>query len=155
MELARNLRKDPVSRLEPSAPQMVAQTATIEEAVRAMRQAGTGCVLVCNNGHLAGLFTDRDLISRVLAVGKPLSTNIGEVMTTNLVTVTMKDSIRIAVRRMQAGGYRHLPVIDDDNKPAGVVSAMSVIQYLVDHYPSAVYNQPPDPSAVPSEAEGA
>lgn len=155
MELARNLRKDPVSRLEPVAPPMVAQSATIEEVVDSMRKSGTGCVLVCNDEKLAGLFTDRDLISRVLAVGKPLSQNISEVMTTNLVTVTTKDTIRVAVRRMQAGGYRHLPVIDEENRPVGIVSAMTVIQYLVDHYPSAVYNQPPDPSSVPSEAEGA
>jgi CBS domain-containing protein len=155
MELARNLRKDPVSRLEPALPQTIAHTATIEEAVATMRSGGTGYVLVCHDGKLAGLFTDRDLISRVLATAKSLGATIADVMTPSPVTVQMKDPIRVAVRRMQAGGYRHLPVVDDDQRPVGVVSAMRIVQYLVDHYPAAVYNQPPDPSLVPSEAEGA
>lgn len=155
MELARNLRKDPVSRLEPPAPPTVPHTATIQEAVATMRQVGAGCVLVCDEGKMTGLFTDRDLISRVLAVGKSLSLNVRDVMTPSPVTVGLKESIRVAIRRMQAGGYRHLPVLDDDQRPVGLVSAMRIVQYLVEHYPSAVYNQPPNPNAVPSEAEGA
>jgi predicted transcriptional regulator len=56
---------------------------------------------------------------------------------------------------MQEGGYRHLPVIDDANHPIGILSAKRIVHYLVEHFPSAVYNQPPDPHQVPSTPGGA
>jgi CBS domain-containing protein len=154
MELARNLRKDPVSRLDPSPPWSVERSATVADAVNLMRRENIGCVLVCDAGRLAGLFTERDLMCRVLAVGKPLSMSIAEVMTPEPVTVLPRDPIRIALRKMKAGGHRHLPVIDDDSRPVGLLSVKRVVRYLVEHYPAAVYNQPP-PGQLPDSPEGA
>jgi CBS domain-containing protein len=154
MELARNLRKDPVSRLDPSPPWSVERSATVADAVALMRRENVGCVLVCEGGRLAGLFTERDLMCRVLAVGKPLSLPVAEVMTPDPVTVLPRDPIRVAVRKMKAGGHRHLPVVDDDSRPVGLLSVKRVVRYLVEHYPAAVYNQPPS-GQVPDSAEGA
>ena len=66
-----------------------------------------------------------------------------------------RDSVRAAVRRMKSGGHRHLPIVDDDHRPVGVVSAKRIVRYRVEHDPAAVYCQPPDPTAHPAEAEGA
>jgi CBS domain-containing protein len=154
MELARNLRKDPVSRLEPSDPHIVERTATVADAVGLMRHENVGCVLVCDSGRLIGLFTERDLMCRVLAVGKPLILPIAEVMTPDPVTVLPADTIRVAVRKMKAGGHRHLPVVDENSRPVGILSVKRVVRYLVEHYPAAVYNQPP-PGQHPDSPEGA
>src|SRR5262245_50926175 len=154
MELARNLRKDPVSRLDPSPPRAVERSAAVADAVDLMRQDNVGCVLVCAADRLVGLFTERDLMTRVLAVGKALAHPIADVMTPDPVTVSPKDPIRLAVRKMKAGGHRHLPVVDEGGRPVGIVSAKGVIHYLVEHYPAAVYNQPP-PGQVPDAPEGA
>jgi CBS domain-containing protein len=154
MELARNLRKDPVSRLEPSPPRQVERTATVADAVGLMRKDNVGCVLVCDGGQLVGLFTERDLMCRVLAVGKPLTMPVADVMTPDPITVQPRDPIRIAVRRMEAGGHRHLPVVDEDRRPVGILSVKRVVHYLVEHYPAAVYNQPPT-GQVPDAPEGA
>jgi CBS domain-containing protein len=154
MELARNLRKDPVSRLEPSDPYAVERTATVADAIDLMRQENVGCVLVCDAGRLIGLFTERDLMCRVLAVGKPLTLPVAEVMTPDPVTVLPADTIRVAVRKMKAGGHRHLPVVDENSRPVGILSVKRVVRYLVEHYPAAVYNQPP-PGQHPDSPEGA
>jgi len=154
MELARNLRKDPVSRLEPSAPHIVERSTTVAEAVVLMRRENFGCVLVCDEGRLVGLFTERDLMCRVLGVDKPLTAPIGDVMTPDPVTVVMADTIRVAVRKMKAGGHRHLPVVDENSRPVGILSVKRVVRYLVEHYPAAVYNQPP-PGQHPDSPEGA
>ena len=154
MELARNLRKDPVTRLEPSPPRAVDRTATVGEAVELMRRENMGCVLVCDGEKLIGIFTERDLMCRVLAVGKPLNLTIAEVMTPEPVTVLPTDPIRVAVRKMKAGGHRHLPVVDENSRPVGVLSVKRVVHYLVEHYPAAVYNQPP-PGQHPDSPEGA
>ena len=73
----------------------------------------------------------------------------------NPVAVRAKDPIRLAVRRMEQGGYRHLPVLDETDRPVGVLSVRAIVRYLVEHFPGAVHNLPPDPRAWPTEPDGA
>jgi len=155
MELARNLRVDSVSRLEPTAPHRVEATQLVQDAVYLMRSESVGCLLVCQQGTLVGVFTERDLLCRVLGLGKSLSIPIGDVMTAEPITVSAKDSIRVAIRKMQHGGYRHLPVVDENNRPTGVLSVKRIVHYLAEHYPAAIYNLPPEPGSIPNEREGA
>lgn len=155
MELARNLKTDSVSRLEPSEARIVGPTQTVADAVAVMREHGVGCVLICDADRLLGIFTERDLLRRVLASGQPLATPLSECMTPNPVTVQPKESVSAAIRRMQEGGYRHLPVIEAGGKPVGVLSVKRIVHYLVEHFPATVYNLPPDPNSVPQSAEGA
>jgi CBS domain-containing protein len=155
MELARNLKVDSVSRLQPTPARCVTPEQTVEEAVALMRHHRVGCVLVCQGDQLVGLFTERDLMRRVLAPGNPLSLPISAVMTHNPVIVKPKDSVAAAIRRMEEGGYRHLPVINEDGRPIGVLSVKRIVHYLAEHFPTTIYNLPPDPSAYPVEPEGA
>jgi CBS domain-containing protein len=155
MELSRNLRVECVDRLTLAPPHAVESDRSVRDAVDVMRKDRVGYLLVCRNGMLTGIFTERDLLAKVLAAGLPLAVPIAEVMTANPVTVGPKDPIRVAVKRMEQGGYRHLPVVGEDGKPLGVLSAKQVVHYLVEHFPATVYNQPPDPASVPGTAEGA
>jgi CBS domain-containing protein len=155
MDLAKNLKIDSVSRLHPTPPRQVAPHQTVSEAVALMRQESVGCLLVCEGRKVVGIFTERDLMRRVLAEGKPLSLTVRECMTPDPVTVHPKDPITAAVRRMEEGGYRHLPVVDEKGRPVGVLSVKRIVHYLVEHFPSTVYNLPPDPGVVPQEREGA
>jgi CBS domain-containing protein len=158
MDLAKNLKIDSVSRLNATPPLHVAPEQTVAEAVALMRKERVGCVLVCQRGdgeRLVGIFTERDLMRRVVAEGKPLTLPVAEVMTPNPVTIHPKVAIGAAVRRMEEGGYRHLPVVNEAGKPVGVLSVKHIVHYLVEHFPATVYNLPPDPGVVPHEAEGA
>jgi CBS domain-containing protein len=159
MDLARNLKIESVSRLHPTRPLYVRPEQTVAEAVQIMRREAVGCLLVCTGQEgsrvMVGLFTERDLLRRVLAAGKPLSTPVAECMTRDPVTIHPKESVASAVRRMEEGGYRHLPVLDDAGQPRGVLSVKRIVHYLCEHFPAIVYNLPPDPAAVPTEAEGA
>jgi CBS domain-containing protein len=155
MDLVRNLKIDSVSRLHPTPPHQVGPHQTVAEAVAAMRQERVGCLLVCEGHRVVGIFTERDLMRRVLAAGKPLTVPVGECMTPDPVVVHPKDPISAAVRRMEEGGYRHLPVIDERGRPVGVLSVKRIVHYLVEHFPGTVYNLPPDPGVVPQEREGA
>jgi len=155
MDLAKNLKIDSVSRLHPTAPHQVAPAATLAQATALMRKEKVGCLLVCDNDRLVGVFTERDLMVRALAAGKTLDRPVSECMTPDPVTVHLKDPIAVAVRRMETGGYGHLPVVDGDGKPVGVLSVKRIVHYLVEHFPATVYNLPPDPASVPGEREGA
>ncbi len=155
VELSRNLRVESVSRLDPTPPHAIEDRAPVSAVVELMRRENVGCVLVTRAGKLVGLFTDRDLLTRVLAVGLPLAVPMAECLTPNPVTVHPKDPVQTALKRMEKGGYRHLPVIDDQHRPVGVLSVRRVMHYLVEHFPALVYNHPPDPHRYPDSAEGA
>jgi CBS domain-containing protein len=155
MDLARNLKIDSVSRLHPTPPLQVGPHQTVAEAIAVMRQERVGCLLVCEGRKLVGIFTERDLMRRVLAAGKPLSIPVRDCMTPDPVAVHPKDPISGAIRRMEEGGHRHLPVVDEKGRPVGVLSVKRIVHYLVEHFPATVYNLPPDPGVVPQEREGA
>ena len=155
MDLARNLKIESVSRLHPTPPRQVRPTQTVAEAVAVMRQAEVGCLLVVSGIRLVGIFTERDLMRRVLAARAALARPVADFMTPNPVCVHPKDPIGLAVRRMEEGGYRHLPVVDESGRPVGVLSVKRIVHYLAEHFPGTVFNQPPDPGAVSHEREGA
>jgi CBS domain-containing protein len=155
MDLARNLKVESVSRLHPTPPLQVRPQQTVADAVAIMREKRVGCVLVCEAGKLVGIFTERDLMCRILAAGKPLTLPMVEVMTPSPVVVHPKQAIGNAVRHMEEGGYRHLPVVDENGNAVGILSVKRIIHYLVEHFPGTVYNLPPDPGVVQQEREGA
>jgi CBS domain-containing protein len=155
MELSRNIRVDSVSRLDPTPPLTIDASATVAGAVIAMRENKVGCLLVTDSGRVAGIFTERDLLTRVLSRGRSLEVSLRSCMTPDPVTVSPKDPVRTAIRRMQKGGYRHLPVVDDAGRPIGMLSARRVLHYLVEHFPALVFNHPPEANQYPDQAEGA
>jgi CBS domain-containing protein len=155
MELARNIRVDSVSRLEPGPPHAVDADSAVADAVARMRRENASCLLVTERGRLVGLFTERDLLTRVLAKGRSLDAPMRPAMTPAPVTVGPKDSVRTAIRRMQKGGYRHLPVVDEDGRPVGILSAGRVVHYLAEHFSALIFNQPPSPDQFPDAPEGA
>jgi CBS domain-containing protein len=155
MELARNLKIDSVSRLQPARPLRLDRTCPVSAAVGLMRKHRAGCLLVCEGKTVVGIFTERDMLRRVIAAAKSWETPVGDVMTPEPVCVLAKDPIRLAVRRMEQGGFRHVPVLDETGRPVGVLSATRIVHYLAEHFPSTIYNLPPDPLAVPEEPEGA
>ncbi len=155
MDLAKTLKIDSVSRLHATPPLCIAPEQSVAEAVQRMRQERVGCVLVCVGEKIVGIFTERDLMRRVLAAGKPLTLAVSECMTANPVVVHRKEPIGAAVRRMEEGGYRHLPVVDEANHLVGVLSVKRIVHYLVEHFPTTIYNLPPQSDCVQQEREGA
>lgn len=154
MDLARTLKTERVARLNPSPALALAPAESVGEAVRLMRERKVGCVLVCVARRVIGIFTERDLMRRILGPGEPLSTPLGHCMTPEPETVSPRDSIGCAIKKMQKGGYRHLPVVNDDGRAIGILSVKRIVHYLVEHFPAAVHNLPPGAQA-PRKREGA
>lgn len=70
-------------------------------------------------------------------------------------TVAMTDPVERAIREMWRGGYRHLPVVDEQGRPVGVLPVANVLHYLVEHFPHYIYNLPPVPHHSLQRREGA
>ena len=105
-----------------SAPLTQTAGTTIQAAARAMQKAKKGAVLIVDGKRLCGIFTERDLVNRVIAPGlDPAQTTLSEVMTVDLVVIHPDDSHWSALSVMVHNEVRHLPVVEGDHV-LGVVS---------------------------------
>lgn len=104
-------------------PLTLTAATTVKHACQCMRERRVGAVLVTDRDHrLRGIFTGRDAVCRVLAEGKdPAKTRLSEVMTADPDTLPPGKNAIEALRVMQDGGYRHVPIVED-GKVVGVVS---------------------------------
>jgi|SoimicMinimDraft_9_1059737.scaffolds.fasta_scaffold25528_1 CBS domain-containing protein len=101
---------------------MLPSSATVREAAICMSERQVGAVLVTRDGALEGIFTERDLLHRVVAPGRdPNGTRLVEVMTKNPDTIEADGYAIEALSRMSERGYRHLPVLDQ-GRLVGIVS---------------------------------
>jgi len=130
---------------------------SIRRAIETMNEARVGCVMITEAGRLVGVFTERDVLTRVAGLDVDLdATPVGDLMTAAPECLTLDDGIAYALNKMSIGGFRHVPLVDDQQRPAGLVSMRHIVDYVVDLFPQAVLNLPPSPSlAIPREREGA
>jgi CBS domain-containing protein len=99
---------------------------TVQAAAARMAERCCGSILVCDGDRLRGIFTERDLLARVVAAGcDPARTRLAEVMTPDPETIEGAEPVIEAVRRMDEGCYRHLPVLEG-GRVLGVVSLRDV-----------------------------
>lgn len=102
-------------------PSSVEASATVEEAAQLMDKEDIGNVLIVENGELQGIVTDRDIVVRVVAKGDGPDASVREAATTDVDTLSPDDSIDDAIKKMEQGNVRRLPVVED-GKPVGIVS---------------------------------
>jgi CBS domain-containing protein len=107
----------------------VEATRTVLEAARFMMEHNIGALPVLRNGELAGILSERDIMNRVVAVGRtPGTTAVSEVMTANPRAVPADESIEECLFIMQEFGFRHLPIVDGKDLK-GLVSLRDVLMH--------------------------
>ena len=136
---------DTVATLAPADPVLLRETASVGEACQRMVQARQAAVLVVDaGGKLAGIFTERDLLTRVVGRGlDPKGTALSDVMTPNPEVLSLRDRVAYAVHCMSVAGYRTVPLVDAQHKPVGIVTVSDVIRWLATLFPATVLNLPP------------
>jgi CBS domain-containing protein len=111
-------------------------SATPDESVAAVADRMTrnriGAVLVLDGARLAGIFSERDLLTRVIGAGRDLrATRVGEVATRDVVTIDAEQPVRSVVETFRAGRFRHLPVVRD-GRAVGILSTRDFLAFVVD-----------------------
>ncbi len=136
---------------------VLAPQVTVQEAIAAMWQARTSCVLIVDQGQLVGVFTERDVVHTVAVRQSALDRlPICEVMQPDPDCLGMDDELVYALHHMSLGDYRHIPVLDDQRRPLAVVSMHTIMDYLVEAFPQEVLNRPPSPAhSIAPTPEGA
>ena len=107
-------------------------TASKETTVRAacslMAQKKIGALLVVENNRIAGIFTERDALNKVLAGNlDPDKTSLSQVMVANPQTIRADKPLGYALQFMVDGGFRHVPVVDENGAPVGMVTARDAL----------------------------
>ena len=153
MDNGLNLNDEPIRHAGPLEPLCVEPDASVREVLQLLKEHDRGALLVCREGILAGIFTERDAL-RVLAANGDLDAPIERHMASDPVTVGEEDSVGTAVRRMSANGYRRLPMVDDEGRPVGIVDVVGIVHFLAEQFPEAVYNLPPVGNPTTQNREG-
>ncbi|MDA1138134.1 MAG: CBS domain-containing protein [Planctomycetota bacterium] len=127
-----SLLRNSVSVLKPSAPISLDIESTVADAIHVMRENRIGCVLIIKNDQLAGIFSERDVLTRTLGRGMDHSlTKIADVMTSEPECLHHEDSVGFALNKMSVGSFRHIPIVDTESRPVGLISAQDIFRHLV------------------------
>ena len=113
----------------------VPPNATVGEALRKLVALDVACVLVEDEGKLVGVFSERDLLNKVaLEYDQVKNQPITDLMTSNPTYIYNTDSSAAALSVMAATGYRHVPVVDLDEKLIGIIGPLRVTTFLQTRY---------------------
>lgn len=115
----------------------VDSSASLAETAEALAADEVGALCVTEDGRLAGIVSERDVVVHIAAGADPAHLTAGEVMSNDLVTASPDDSVMEAARRMEDAQVRHLPVLDEGDM-AGIVSMRDLFTALVDAHDPAV-----------------
>jgi CBS domain-containing protein len=132
-EVEKGLLQDRVSVLSPKPPLTVKPDTTVGEVLTLMVQRKIGCVIVADGPKAKplGIFSERDALRKLNVQATEFrSQPVSNFMTPNPQTLVANAKIAYAVQRMDLGGYRHLPVVNDQGELLGIISARDIINYL-------------------------
>jgi CBS domain-containing protein len=148
-----HLETETVEQAYLAKPVCAAASDTVRGVLHALREAATGAAMVCQDGRLVGIFTERDAL-RHLAEAADLDAPVSSFMARNPVTLHPQDSIAQAISLMSTGGFRRLPIVDDGGKLVGLLKVSGVLRYLVEHFPKVIYTLPPTPHHKATDRDG-
>jgi len=129
----RALLADRLRDLAPKTPIVVNRDATVNEVLRLLVAKHIGCVFIVDDGRVTGVFSERDALMRLNVddVGYG-DRRISKFMTPCPQSLDDNARVAYAVRLMDQGGYRHVPIVDGDGKPTGVISVRDILTYLTE-----------------------
>ncbi len=155
MSLEQDLQHEQVVHLDLTQFTAVTAGTSVRDTVEQMRENGHHSAIVTSDGALAGIFTDRDLMRKVVDAPETWDYPISEVMTASPLTVNSDDPAYAALALMDEKHFRNVPVVDSAGQVIGNLNHYAIIKYLADRFPESVYNLPPDPDQITINRDGA
>ena len=121
--------------------------ADVQTAIDILIEERIGAAPVVQDKTLRGIFSERDVLHKILnkQIGDLTHLPVEQFMIADPQTATPTDLLDTAILYMARGGYRHLPIVDEQHRPIGMVSIRDVISYLVEHFSQEVLTLPPQP----------
>ena len=130
-EVERSLLNDDVQALRPPVPVVVKPETPVREVLQLLVEKSIGCVLVADQGRPVGIFSERDALVKLNCRATELGDRpISEFMTSNPESLQKTAKVAFAVQRMDLGGFRHVPIVDNDRTLTGIISVRDILRYL-------------------------
>ena len=155
MNLESDLQHEQVIHLDVGNFTEVTSDMLVKDVVEQMRSEGNNCAVITKHNKLVGIFTDRDLLRKVVDAPESWAKPIDEVMTALPITVDAAAPADAALDLMDRHHFRNVPVIDSEGQVIGNLTHYAIIKFLADRFPESVYNLPPDPDRVSRNRDGA
>ena len=149
-----DLRNEKVRAVAQHEPVSVAPDVTLDKALAEMRRGGGDPLLVIDNGHLSGILTERDVLTRILGQGVDGSRPVREFMTADPHSLDAEATLLDAVTAMETGHYRNLPLVESTGEVIGMVRQQDVLEYVAEAFPQEILNLPPRPHQKMEKEEG-
>lgn len=127
---------------------------SVEEAVRIMQEKSSGYIVIAKNNKPVGVFTENDVLFKILGKKVDWSRPVSEFMTPNPRVLGPRDSVGQAIEMMGENRFYHIPLVSPEGDLTGVLSVRSLIRFLSEFYPTEIYNLPPVVDAVMETPEG-
>lgn len=138
--------EDPISSLSLPDPIIVESGSSLSSAIAQLQDRSLGCLLVEKDGQLAGIMTERDILLKITGKGLDFEKeSVDSFMTPSPEYLKMEDAVAYALNKMVVSGFRHVPVVDDNNNSVGVVSLVDIIQQVANSLGDEILNLPPIP----------
>jgi CBS domain-containing protein len=152
-EASAHARNDKVSLMETDDYVCLEPSDPLIKAVEVMKQDEGGCAIVCEQGRVVGIFTERDLLTKI--IGEPVDMNdpVSKWMSPTVATLSPDATIGDAVAMMTDRGFRNIPLVKN-GQLAGSISVFDVISYLAESYPKETMNLPPNLDQVMDSTDG-
>ena len=114
----------------------------LAQAIEAMKGDEGGCVIISDDGRVAGIFTERDLLTRIVGQSVDLNSPISEWMQPAVETLSTHATVGDAVKLMNDRSFRNVPLVKN-GELVGSISVFDIITYLAECYPQTTMNLPP------------
>jgi CBS domain-containing protein len=127
----RSLIEDPVGRLDPRRPVTTGPATSVREAIRLMLDHNVGALLVVDEtDRLLGIFSERDLLTKIAGLRDDYAERpVSEFMTRQPEAVSPHHTLAFALHKMDCGGYRHVPVLEDGH-PIAMISVRDMLRHI-------------------------
>lgn len=135
-DVGHSMLTDTLADLNPKKPLTAHVNISLAEAAGKMKELNVGFMaLVDDDGKLVGVFTEGDIFTKVACKIEDLSSkNVKDYMSSNVTTLKISDSIAQALHLMSIHHFRHIPIVDDEGRPEGVISFRSVVHYIEENF---------------------
>ena len=146
---------DPLSTLTQEKFIVLNEQATLREAIDNIQRYHIGCILLEKDHKITGIFTERDIVQNIVGNRHNLEKEcVADYMTKSPDVLYSQDPIAFALNKMISGGYRHIPIVDKEEKPIGIITMQDIINHLGDYFFDDIVNLPHTPLRDQTQREG-
>ena len=136
--------QDPIASLDLPKPLTVEKGTNLRHALDILQKKRQNCILVVKDNVLQGILTERDILLKVTGKGYDLNlVTVEEFMTPDPEYLNLENPLAYALNKMHIGGFRHVPIVNDELVPVGLIGITDIISTIADYFSREIINLPP------------